>query len=50
MSIQAQLPDQQLLRLEELLADPALPEAMRLDESQGYLCAALAGPQPSPVE
>ncbi|MBO3707694.1 MAG: UPF0149 family protein [Candidatus Accumulibacter sp.] len=48
MSIQAQLPDQQLLRLEELLADPALPEAMRLDESQGYLCAALAGPQPIP--
>jgi len=46
MSIQAQLPDRQLLRLEELLGDPALPEAMRLDECQGYLCAALAGPQP----
>ncbi|MEF8727498.1 MAG: UPF0149 family protein [Accumulibacter sp.] len=49
MSIQAQLPDHQLLRLEALLADPALPEAMRLDECQGYLCAALAGPQPIPA-
>ncbi|HRD90601.1 MAG TPA: UPF0149 family protein [Accumulibacter sp.] len=48
MSTLAQLPDHQLLRLEELLADPALPEAMRLDESQGYLCAALSGPQPIP--
>ena len=48
MSTQAQLPDHQLLRLEELLDDPALPEAMRLDESQGYLCAALSGPQPIP--
>jgi len=50
MSIQAQLADQQLDRLETLLDDPALPEAMRLDEIQGYLCAALAGPQPIPPE
>ncbi|QKS28460.1 MAG: Protein translocase subunit SecA [Accumulibacter sp.] len=48
MSTQAQLPDHQLLRLEELLDDPALPEAMRLDMCQGYLCAALSGPQPIP--
>ena len=45
-SLQAQLADDQLNRLEELLSDPALPEAMRLDEIQGYLCAALSGPQP----
>jgi uncharacterized protein len=45
-SLQAQLADEQLDRLEELLSDPALPEAMRLDEVQGYLCAALSGPQP----
>lgn len=45
-SLQAQLADDQLDRLEELLSDPALPEAMRLDEIQGYLCAALSGPQP----
>ena len=45
-SLQAQLADDQLDRLEELLSDPALPEAMRLDEVQGYLCAALSGPQP----
>ena len=36
-SLQAQLADDQLDRLEELLSDPALPEAMRLDEIQGYL-------------
>ena len=45
-SLQAQLADDQLDRLEELLSDPALPEAMRLDVIQGYLCAALSGPQP----
>ena len=45
-SLQAQLADDQLDHLEELLSDPALPEAMRLDEIQGYLCAALSGPQP----
>ena len=45
-SLQAQLADDQLDRLEQLLSDPALPEAMRLDEIQGYLCAALTGPQP----
>ena len=37
-----------LLRLEELLADPALERAMRLDQAQGYLCAALTGPRPIP--
>lgn len=40
------LSDEELDRLEQLLDDPALPEAMRLDELQGYLCAALSGPQP----
>ena len=38
--------DEQLDRLELLLESPELPEAMRLDELQGYLCAALSGPQP----
>lgn len=38
------LDDQLLDRLEFLLDDPALEEAMRLDELQGYLCAALSGP------
>lgn len=42
--------DEQLDRLEELLADPALENAMGLDEAQGYLCAVLAGPQPMPPE
>ena len=42
---QAQLTDDELDRLEALLDDPALPESMRLDELQGYLCAALSGPQ-----
>ena len=45
-SAQAQLADEQLDRLEQLLNDEALPDAMRLDEVQGYLCAALSGPQP----
>ena len=49
-SLQAQLADNQLDRLETLLDDPALPDAMRLDEIQGYLCAALSGPQPIPEE
>ncbi len=44
-SLQAQLADDQLDRLETLLDDPALADAMRLDEIQGYLCAALSGPQ-----
>jgi len=44
-SVQAQLADEQLDRLETLLDDPALAEAMRLDEIQGFLCAALSGPQ-----
>jgi uncharacterized protein len=38
------LADDLLDRLEALLEDPALEEAMRLDEVQGYLCAALSGP------
>ena len=38
------LDDELLDRLEVLLEDPALEEAMRLDELQGYLCAALSGP------
>ncbi|MFZ4538494.1 YecA family protein [Propionivibrio sp.] len=49
-TVQAQLPDNLLDRLETLLDDPALLEAMRLDEIQGYLCAALSGPQPIPEE
>lgn len=49
-SLQAQLADEQLDRLETLLDDPALSEAMRLDEIQGYLCAALSGPQAIPEE
>ena len=43
--IKAQLSDEQLDRLEALLDDPALEEALRLDEIQGFLCAALSGPQ-----
>ena len=50
MTVQAQLADNLLDRLETLLDDEALPEAMRLDEIQGYLCAALAGPQQIPAE
>lgn len=42
--------DTELDRLETLLDDPVLEDAMRLDEIQGYLCAALAGPQPVPPE
>lgn len=38
------LADELLDRLEFLLDGPALEEAMRLDELQGYLCAALSGP------
>ena len=44
------LTDAELDRLEELLADPALEDALRLDEVQGYLCAALSGPRPMPPE
>ncbi|MBW7900021.1 MAG: UPF0149 family protein [Rhodocyclaceae bacterium] len=40
--------DAELDRLEALLDDPAFDEAMRLDEAQGYLCAALAGPAQLP--
>jgi uncharacterized protein len=47
-SAQAQLSDDQLDRLETLLDE--LPDAMRLDEIQGYLCAALSGPQAIPEE
>ncbi len=49
-SLQAQLADSELDRLETLLEDPALEESMRLDEIQGYLCAALSGPQAIPEE
>jgi len=49
-SVQAQLADEQLDRLESLLDDQALAEAMRLDEIQGFLCAALSGPQAIPEE
>ncbi|MCB1931256.1 MAG: UPF0149 family protein [Candidatus Accumulibacter sp.] len=46
MTLPAPLADPQLLRLEQLLGDPALAQAMRLDEAHGYLCAALSGPRP----
>ena len=49
-SPQAQLADDQLDRLETLLDDPSLADAMRLDEIQGYLCAALSGPQAIPED
>jgi hypothetical protein len=45
MTQQAQLADDLQDRPETLLDDPDLSEAMRLDEIQGFLCAALAGPQ-----
>lgn len=41
-----QATDADLDRLENLLEDPSFDAAMRLDEVQGYLCAALAGPVP----
>jgi uncharacterized protein len=44
--MQKSLTEAQFQRLEELLDEPALDQAMRLDEAQGYLCAALSGPQP----
>ena len=44
------LSEEKLDRLEELLDDPSLEDALRLDEVQGYLCAALSGPQPIPEE
>ena len=49
-SPQAQLADDQLDRLETLLDAPSLADAMRLDEIQGYLCAALSGPQAIPED
>lgn len=49
-SQQTQLDDKQIDRLENLLDDPELEDAMRLDEIQGYLCAALSGPRPIPEE
>lgn len=45
-----QFDDEKLDRLEEVLAAPSLDGAMRLDEAQGFLCAALTGPQPMPPE
>lgn len=50
MMLQAQLADHLLDRLEVLLDDPDLSEAMSLDEIQGFLCAVLAGPQPMAEE
>ena len=50
MTAQIHLSDEALDRLEALLDDPGLPEAMRLDEVQGYLCAALCGPSALPEE
>jgi len=50
MSLPALLPDPQFFRLEQLLEDPALPQALRLDEAHGFLCAALSGPQPMAEE
>ena len=44
--MQESLTEAQFQRLEELLDEPVLDQAMRLDEAQGYLCAALSGPQP----
>jgi len=44
----APLADADVTQLEKLLADPALERAMRLDEVQAYLCAALSGPQAMP--
>jgi uncharacterized protein len=41
----SEAPDDLLDRLEALLDDDALNDSMRLDEVQGFLCAALAGPQ-----
>ena len=38
--------DEILDRLEALLEDPALENTLRLDEAQGFLCAALSGPEP----
>jgi hypothetical protein len=43
-----QLDDEQLDRLEALLDDPEFDEAMRLDEIQGYLCAAHRRPAADP--
>lgn len=48
--LQAQLADHQFDRLETLLDDPVMQDAMCLDEIQGYLCAALSGPQPMPED
>lgn len=44
------LTDGELDRLEALLDDASLEASMRLDEIQGYLCAALCGPQPASRE
>lgn len=50
MTTATQLTEAELDRLETLLDDPNLGDAMRLDEIQGYLCAALAGPVQIPLE
>lgn len=41
----ARLTERDFRQLDDLLASPELARSMRLDEAQGYLCAALAGPQ-----
>ncbi len=50
MQLQAQPVKNMLDQLEVLLDDPDLPEAMSLDEIQGFLCAARAGPLPMAEE
>lgn len=51
LSNQYQISEDQLDRLEILLEDPVFEDGtMRLDEIQGFLCAALSGPAPMPEE
>ena len=51
ISNQYQISEDQLDRLEILLEDPVFEDGtMRLDEIQGFLCAALSGPAPMPEE
>lgn len=50
MSLPTAVNEQELDRLEALLDDPALDEAMRLDEIQAYLCASMSGPQPATAD
>ena len=50
MSLSSAVSEQELDRLEALLDDSALDEAMRLDEIQAYLCAAISGPKPATAD